>query len=106
MLSSSDLEKDDNDNIIRVFRDSITGAVLVFEEVCWSTRRYVYFEPTKYGWAVRFCYLPSRLSANPTIRSEAVGLRDGKVYFEADGETYAMPVADLPEENDLGFGLG
>lgn len=89
-----------------------TQSLLVFEELEWSTERYIAFEPTgspaeSSNWTVKHFELPARpiYGGSASHRGHLRGFRHGKIYLEMDGLVYAFPVSDFLVK-DLAFTVG
>jgi len=75
-----------------------TQSLLVFEEFCWSTMRYIFFQRSNDSkWTAKYFWPPSRpIFGSPVNRHGKIrGIGNGKVYVEVDGQMYAFPVDDF-----------
>ena len=80
------------------------------EELAWTTFRYTVFEKSKQTqtWAAKCFTPPSRswTDHSPTwTEGQILGIGDGKLYLEMDGQLYAFPFDDFID-SDLTFTVG
>ena len=108
VMASEDAGESDVPEYVRVWVDPVDGGVLIDEEHNWSTRRRVAMTPGEDGtWRTRVFFLPDRDSWPPFgFHSMCMGLAGGRVWFSCAGRTYAIPVEQLPEALELGYGNG
>ncbi len=109
-LSTEDLTPD-ADASVQTFFDPATGSLLVAEQECWSTRRFILFKPgdNQGAWRVRYLIVPEPRHSAPPLITTCLGYSRGLLYFETRGvlpRVYAVPPDKLPEETDLTFGRG
>ncbi len=108
VMASDDAGDSEVPEHVRVWVDPVDGGVLIDEEHNWSTRRFVAMTPGEDGaWRTRVFLLPDRERVGPpSPRSTCTGFSGGRVWFECADRTYAIPVEQLPEDPDLGYGMG
>lgn len=77
-------------------------SILVFEELEWTTKRYIVFESTGQSdalqrWSAKYFELPARERyRNPTVEwGQFRGFGNRKIYLEIDGLLYAFPFDDF-----------
>lgn len=75
--------------------------VVVYDDLCWSTQRFCVFEKssasdTPSSWHVKYFTLPERPTGEPDFDMATVlGVGNGRVYVEYDGQPYALPFDDF-----------
>lgn len=91
--------------------DAATQSLLIFEEIAWTTKRYIAFEPVgdpvTSKWTAKHVQLPYRQRFQAAVVQEGRfrGFGHGKIYREIDGVLYAFPVDDFLLET-LQFTVG
>lgn len=108
VMASEDAGDSEVPEHVRVWVDPVDGGVLIDEEHNWSTRRRVAMTPGEDGaWRSRVFFLPDRERVGSALpRSTCTGFSGGRVWFSCEDRTYAIPVDRLPEDLDLGYGIG
>jgi hypothetical protein len=74
------------------------NSLLVFDDLCWSTKRYIFFERTRDSkWTAKYFWPPSRpIFGSPVSHEGKIrGIGNGRVYIEVDDQVYAIPVDDF-----------
>ncbi len=99
-----------------VYFDAARNEILIFEELCWTTHRYIVFRPRKDGlasvsgegrrWEVRYVMIPHPQNPFGIEEQMAIGIHDGRVYLKCFDHYFAIPVDDLESDSDLGFKVG
>ncbi len=108
VMSTRDLGEEGIPEFIRVFWDASSGGFLVEEEHNWSTGRCLALFPDAASgkWTVKHFQLPRPKRIMPGgSRPECAGFQEGKVYFNFEGATLAVPI-DLLPGIELGFSIG
>ncbi|HWB04775.1 MAG TPA: hypothetical protein VG796_17230 [Verrucomicrobiales bacterium] len=104
LIDVSNIGSKDLPDSLSVLYDTGTRSFFVAEDYTWSNRRFILMESTG---PVKYLMLPEREAMPPHLRHSYIkGFKDGLVYFETEGRTYAMPIAQLKEESTLEFSIG
>jgi|UniRef100_UPI003783ED31 hypothetical protein len=92
----------------RFIYNPASNSLLVFDDLCWSTKRYILFEQAAGGkWGAKYFWPPSRPVFGSPVNHEGKirGIGNGKIYVEIDGHFYAFPVENYLVKN-LEFTVG
>ncbi len=75
--------------------------VVVYDDLCWSTQRFFVFEQsntpgTKLAWNAKYFTVPDQPNGQPLPDlARILGVGNGRIYMEFDGQTYAFPFAEF-----------
>lgn len=81
----------------RFFYNPDDHTLVVFDHLCWSTERFCVFEKTpelghETGWRVKYFMVPESPSIQPfPDMGKILGVGNGNIYMEIDGQMYAFP---------------
>ncbi len=95
----------------RIFYCPKDHTVVVFDDLCWSTKRFCVFEkPNSPGanltWKVKYFTVPDQPTGQPLPDlAKILGVGNGRIYMEFDGQPYALPFDDFIETK-LEFTVG
>ncbi|MDI1313729.1 hypothetical protein [Prosthecobacter sp.] len=85
----------------RIFFNPESQTVVVFDDLCWSTERFLVFEkfikPGKAPeWTTKYFGVPDTPSAEPfPDMGQILGVGNGCIYMEINGQPYAFPFDDF-----------
>lgn len=95
----------------RIFYSPKDHTVVVFDDLCWDTKRFCVFErPNSPGsnltWKVKYFTVPDQPTGQPLPDlARILGVGNGRIYMEFDGQPYAFPFDDFIETK-LEFTVG
>lgn len=95
----------------RFFYNPKSHTLVVFDDLCWSTQRFLVFERSAAtdkpsAWTTRYFYVPDPPSTQPfPDMSTILGVGNGNIYMEINGQPYAFPFVDFAVSN-LEFTVG
>ena len=110
LFNTSEHFQDNSPLVSRFYFNAKEQSLLMVEELCWTTFRYIVFEKSEQTqtWVTKYIRPPSRSrdDFSPTwTEGQILGIGDGKLYLEMDGQLYAFPFDDFID-SDLAFTVG
>ncbi len=99
-LFSLPLLEDQGDHT-RFFYNPADHTLVVFDDLCWSTKRFCVFERVlKHGrqteWTVKYFRVPETPSSQPfPDMGRILGVGKGNIYILISGQEYAFPFRDF-----------
>lgn len=85
----------------RIFYCPHDHTVVVYDDLCWSTQRFCVFEKssasdTPGSWRVKYFTVLERPTGQPDFdMARVLGVGNGRIYVEYDGQPYALPFDDF-----------
>ncbi len=85
----------------RFFYHPKSHTLVVFDDLCWTTKRFVVFERSVAAgkppsWTTTYFEPPAAPSPYPSPDMGTIGgVGNGNIYVEIDGQTYAFPFSDF-----------
>lgn len=92
---------DDQGDHSRFFYNPADHTLVVFDDLCWSTKRFCVFERVlKHGrqteWTVKYFRVPETPSSQPfPDMGRILGVGKGNIYMLISGQEYAFPFRDF-----------
>ncbi|MDZ4401311.1 hypothetical protein [Prosthecobacter sp.] len=91
----------EDSSVNRIFYCPKDHTVVVFDDLCWSTRRFFVFAQSSKPdrtpkWTTKYFVVPDPPSNGPSPdMAEILGVGNGCIYMEVDGQPYAFPFDDF-----------
>jgi hypothetical protein len=88
-------------SVNRIFYCPKDQTVVVFDDLCWSTKRFFVFEKstgsdTTPAWRTKYFEVPEPPTTQPLPDLAPIwGVGNGHIYMEIDGDWYAFPFNDF-----------
>ncbi len=85
----------------RIFYCPKDHTVVVYDDLCWSTDRFLVFEKTSAldtlsSWRVKYFTVPDQpIGQGLSDLAKILGVGNGRIYVEYDGQPYALPFDDF-----------
>jgi hypothetical protein len=110
LFSTSEDFSDGSPLLSRFYYNPHNQSLLVVDELAWTTFRYIVFEKSEQTqtWLAKCITPPSRCRSDDAVtwtEGQILGIGDGKLYLEMDGQRYAFPFDDFIDSN-LTFTVG
>lgn len=85
----------------RIFYCPKDHTVVVYDDLCWSTKRFLVFERSALPgrtstWEAKYFEVPDQPTGQPLPDlAKILGVGNGRIYMEFDGQPYALPFDDF-----------